>query len=100
MQVGPDHWAWRGGSQEYYGPSWRAAKRATRKRDGVCQKCGISSKELGHALDVHHLVSFRSFGVERHEEANQLDNLIALCRTCHAFTEWGGNRRIPLRIDL
>lgn len=82
---------WRGGYDPYYGPSWRAARRATRRRDKVCVECGISPETLGKQLDVHHLVPFRTFGRDRHAEANQLDNLVALCPTCHLKLEWATN---------
>lgn len=83
---------WRGGRLPYYGPSWRAARRAARRRDRVCQDCGVTPHDLGRALDIHHLISFRSFGVERHTEANTLANLIALCNVCHLTREWAANR--------
>jgi len=94
--TGPDHPSWRGGTFRYYGPSWRAARRAVRERDRACLDCGISPEELNRALDVHHLVPFRSFGVDRHKEANDLNNLIALCNVCHMNFEWETNRRVPL----
>jgi hypothetical protein len=39
------------------------------------------------------LVPFKSFGVERHQEANRLDNLVSLCQLCHLNREWATNRR-------
>ena len=85
-RVGPINPNWRGGSDGSYGPSWSAARRAARKRDKVCQLCGTGPKG-GRALDVHHRVAFKVFGLERHAEANQLDNLIVLCRRCHKTLE-------------
>lgn len=42
-----------------------------------CEVCGAQS------IDVHH-VEFRShFGSKRAAERDHIDNLIALCRTCH-----------------
>lgn len=84
---------WRGGRLPYYGASWQRARRQTRLRDGNCQDCGITPSALGKALDVHHLVPFRAFGVERHREANDLANLVALCPPCHMRWEWTANRR-------
>lgn len=83
---------WTGGHDPYYGPSWHPAKRAVRLRDPICQRCGILPETAGQALDVHHLIPFRAFGVERHAEANALSNLIALCRDCHQIFEWQTNR--------
>jgi 5-methylcytosine-specific restriction endonuclease McrA len=81
---GENSWAWRGGYMPYYGPTWRRARRAVMARDVVCQGCGISAEATGRELDVHHIKLFRTFGVERHAEANQLDNLVLLCFSCHA----------------
>jgi HNH endonuclease len=82
---------WKGGERKYYGPSWRAARRAVRLRDRVCRRCGKTPQENGAALEVHHLIAFREFGVERHGEANDPSNLIALCLVCHRKIE--GTRR-------
>jgi 5-methylcytosine-specific restriction endonuclease McrA len=90
---GENNPGWTGGYEPYYGPSWRPAMRAVRKRDKVCRRCEVSPKELGRALDVHHLTPFKAFGVARHLEANDISNLIALCNTCHLAVEWETNRR-------
>jgi HNH endonuclease len=88
------HWCreanphWRGGFRYYRGASWDAARDAARARDVVCRICGKSAEENGRELDVHHLIPFRLFGLERHEEANQLENLLTLCQCCHAEVEW------------
>lgn len=83
---GKAHGNWRNGNAEgqlSYGPSWVAARRKARERDGRCMDCGRTPAEIGRSLDVHHLVAFRDFGMERHREANALTNLVSLCRTCH-----------------
>lgn len=92
--AGENNWNWQGGYEPYYGPSWRRAMFAVRKRDKVCQACGMTPEENGRALDVHHKTPFRSFGVARHREANRLDNLIALCHDCHLKVEWSTNRQV------
>lgn len=58
------------------GPHWAKIKRDVRRRDGCCRSCGHVGR-----LDVHHIVPFRMF--DDHRDANQLDNLVALCRPCH-----------------
>ena len=93
--VGPANHAWKGGRESYYGPTWRPARRATRSRDKACRRCGKTPKETGKALDVHHLVPFRSFGLARHAEANDISNLIAYCNPCHLLVEWETNRINP-----
>lgn len=87
--AGEDNPLWTGGAPEYYGPSWRAARRAAWERDNEsCTACGRTSEELGQRPIVHHVVPFKSFGVEEHERANQLDNLVCLCRSCHMKVHW------------
>jgi endogenous inhibitor of DNA gyrase (YacG/DUF329 family) len=91
--AGENNPGWTGGYEPYYGPTWRPAMRLVRLRDKVCRDCGISPKELGRQLDVHHRTPFKEFGLARHAEANDPDNLIALCNTCHLKEEWRENRR-------
>lgn len=90
---GANNPSWTGGYEPYYGPSWRSAQRQVRARDTVCQGCGMSPAEQGRALDVHHIVPFKSFGLARHAEANHPDNLVALCVSCHLKADWSENRR-------
>jgi len=78
---------WKGGHEPYYGPNWFRQARITRERDYTCQICG--REEDGRALDVHHIIPFREFGLERYKEANQLSNLITLCRPCHVKADSG-----------
>jgi hypothetical protein len=96
--TGPNHPGWKGGDIRYYGPNWYEQRRQVRKRDSYkCQCCGVSEKKLKQELDVHHIKPFRDFGVENYLEANQLSNLIALCRMCHLGVE---NGNIPLQPRL
>lgn len=74
-----------GGYEPYYGPNWREQRRKARERDNyTCQHCGIHQSELDRALDVHHIISFRVFGLENYIQANDLENLISLCQSCHS----------------
>jgi len=75
----------------YYGKSWAEKRELALVRDN--HECVI----CGHAdlVDVHHIRPFREFGVENHEEANALDNLVCLCRQHHS--KWEG---IPLRPEV
>lgn len=83
---GENHWRWTGGYEPYYGPNWYEQRDKARHRDNyTCQDCGATEEELGQELDVHHLVSFQAFGLERYEEANGLTNLISLCKSCHSI---------------
>lgn len=88
---GSSHPLWKGGKLPFYGDDWPKQRRMARERDHyTCQRCGVTEDELGRKLDVHHKISFRTFGLERHKEANHLDNLIALCPICHKITERDG----------
>jgi DEAD/DEAH box helicase domain-containing protein len=75
-----------------YGPSWAGAKRGALARDGRrCRQCGARQRE-GRSHDVHHLKPFRDFGYVPGENdhdriANDLDNLITLCPSCHQRAE-------------
>lgn len=86
--TGEDNPCWRGGHAPYYGANWLRQQREARKRDNhCCQLCGINEAECRRALDVHHIVPFRFFGIERCREANALSNLISLCDSCHKYAE-------------
>lgn len=85
--------AWLGGYKNYYGPNWRSQQKKARQRDAdTCQSCGVTKAELGKKLDVHHVKPFRLFGYVKGENknyklANDLDNLLSLCSSCHMQTE-------------
>jgi DEAD/DEAH box helicase domain-containing protein len=67
-----------------YGANWQKIRESVRKRDKYqCQVCGVIESIREH--DVHHKIPFRSF--TSIEEANRLENLTTLCRTCHQKVE-------------
>jgi DEAD/DEAH box helicase domain-containing protein len=71
-------------SPNYYGANWQFKREQVRERDHYsCQFCGLP--EHGKAHHVHHIRPFRSFTTP--ELANQLDNLITLCPSCHLRAE-------------
>lgn len=89
---GEDHPRWRPGRRpEYYGPNWFEQRRKALKRDQHrCQDCGITEAEFGESLSLHHIKPFREFELDDgydYEAANQLENLVALCRPCHNTRE-------------
>jgi len=87
LYVGKDNPAWKGGFKKYYGPDWQKQRENARKRDNyTCQLC--KKREDGQELDVHHIVSFREFGLVKYKEANQLNNLTTLCHSCHSNLDW------------
>jgi DEAD/DEAH box helicase domain-containing protein len=74
------------------GPNWTQQRDRARARDDYrCQHCGVAERpERQH--DVHHLRPFRSFGWiagrnDNYRAANELDNLITLCPSCHRRAE-------------
>jgi len=75
-----------------YGPNWSAQREAARARDGRrCRRCGAPERE-GRQHDVHHIIPFRTFGYtpevnDFYKLANQLENLITLCPSCHRRAE-------------
>jgi DEAD/DEAH box helicase domain-containing protein len=76
----------------YRGPNWQQQRDAARARDGYrCRHCGAPERP-DRQHDIHHLRPFRDFGYvpgenEHYRAANQLDNLITLCRVCHRQAE-------------
>lgn len=74
------------------GPNWEQQRNQARERDGYrCVHCGMPERS-GQAHDVHHILPFRTFGYVRGEndrylEANRLENLVTLCRSCHYRVE-------------
>lgn len=79
-------------SPNNYGPNWQKARSAVRARDHyLCTQCG-RREQPDHEHDVHHLVPFRTFGYvprlnENYLAANELDNLVLVCRPCHRRME-------------
>jgi transposase len=93
---GEKHPNWDGGDIYYYGPNWQEQRSKARERDNyTCQSCGIKESEYEKELAVHHITRMRDFKTESgfdYEQANDLDNLVTLCSSCHS--RWEG---IPLR---
>lgn len=79
---GPNSAMYRGGTRQRRGPGWIANRRACRTRDRVCRSCGKTPEQNGQELSVDHVIPWRLFADER--MANDLGNLIGLCRSCHA----------------
>jgi DEAD/DEAH box helicase domain-containing protein len=77
-----------------YGPNWPEQRQRVRARDGHrCTQCG-AAEPPGRQHDVHHLTPFRTFGYvrglnEQYLQANRLENLTLVCRTCHRRLEVG-----------
>lgn len=81
--------SWKGGisKEKYpldYGSNWKRIRKDVIKRDKVCQCCGEDG--TNKILDVHHITKLSKFDTP--EEANSMDNLILLCRSCHRKAEF------------
>ena len=84
--------AWTGDPNDY-GPDWPRIRNAVRARDGFrCQVCG-TPETGGRQHDVHHKIPFRQIArtgaadPALAAQANRLDNLLTLCRSCHRSAE-------------
>ncbi len=67
-----------------YGSDWARIRDRVRARDKYqCQVCGTIETDRQH--DVHHKTPFRAF--TSIEEANRIENLTTLCKTCHRKVE-------------
>lgn len=90
---GENHWAW-AGHDAGYGPNWEQTREDVLARDNYrCQECGMTDtehrEEYGASLSIHHIEPRSAF--DDLEEADVLDNLVALCKPCHLEIE--SNRR-------
>jgi endogenous inhibitor of DNA gyrase (YacG/DUF329 family) len=80
--IGANSPRWRGGSADHRGANWNRQRALANRRDhDTCQHCGLTEPNL----PVHHIRPFRLFSDYR--EANRLENLITLCKTCHGMAE-------------
>lgn len=85
---------WKGGWTFYYGPNMTSQARKARERACFkCQRCRISEDEIGKSLDIHHIIPFKYYNYipeenDNYKLANSLNNLEALCPSCHMITEW------------
>lgn len=78
---GENNPSWRGGYIDNRGENWQIQRVKALDRDGyICQNCGSIEN-----LDVHHIVPYRYF--DDYIEANDLDNLITFCHSCHMGVE-------------
>lgn len=93
---------WAGGKFFYYGPNWCMQKRLARERDSnKCVLCGHHPKIW--YLDIHHIKPFRSFAYipginDNYIQANDLSNLITLCKKCHRAVERNPNLIYKLNV--
>jgi 5-methylcytosine-specific restriction endonuclease McrA len=71
------------------GSNWHRQKTLVRLRDGLaCQICGKKPKVGEKRFDIHHITPYGEFHGDW-KQANQISNLITLCRKCHRRVETG-----------
>jgi len=97
IRKGKQNPQWKGGRFRYYGQNWQEQREKALERDNyTCQKCGLIRnkhyKKYEEDLHVHHKKPRREFiedkfSIEKLEKANQLNNLITLCKSCHRKIE-------------
>lgn len=80
-----------GGAPRKRGRNWKTQSHLALKRDNkTCQICGRKPKRgQKRIVDVHHIVKYRLFNGDW-LKANDLSNLITLCRRCHFMVEFHG----------
>lgn len=80
-----EHPSWRGGTCKLYGKNWGMQRKLTLERDAhACQDCGYTGK--AGSLDIHHITPRRFFS-DDWQAANDLANLVTLCKSCHSTRE-------------
>lgn len=90
LQAGENHPNWKGGTYIRNQKEWKEIRKKARKRDNfTCRRCGIKERELGQKLDVHHIVPLNEGG------RNDLSNLVTLCRSCHSLVEQNKEMEVP-----
>jgi hypothetical protein len=79
---GSNHGNWKGGVVRYHYPAiFKYARKERRKIDNfTCQECRQTEQQLGYPLSVHH--------IDYNKQNNELYNLISLCKSCHAQTNF------------
>lgn len=80
---------YKGGSVISRGMNWKKQAKLARQRDNyTCQVCGRNGWLDRFRVQVHHIIPYRLFN-EDYEKANNLDNLVSLCPSCHPRVEAG-----------
>lgn len=82
FKSGEEHPNWNGGTSFIpYPKEFKLIKNEIRKKyNYTCQQCGFTQKQLDYKLPIHH--------IDFNKNNNFEHNLIPLCRTCHAQTNF------------
>ena len=80
----------RGRFRGYYGRSWEVLREAVMERSGgICERCHKKP-----VVNVHHRLPVRFFAVPN--DANFLENLLAVCKKCHRKEHEEIRKNLPL----
>lgn len=70
-------------TDSWRGHNWKTQSAKVRKRDkSTCQHCKRVKTDRYDYYDVHHIIPYRVFNGD-YKKANELSNLVLLCRSCH-----------------
>ena len=84
-----------------YGPNWNMQRRMVLERDNNrCRTCGAEARP-GNGLHVHHIRPFREYAYvpgknEAYQQANDIENLVTLCPSCHRRADTNQGTRSAL----
>jgi 5-methylcytosine-specific restriction endonuclease McrA len=77
----------------YKSKSWQACRAAAWSRDrGLCQDC-LKSGRITPAEIVHHITELTPQNIGNPSISLNLDNLVSVCRECHAKRHGARQRR-------
>lgn len=76
----------------YHSMKWRNLRNSYIKKHPLCEIC-LAKGKIVPAEDVHHNYSFQNYqGDEMIEAAYDPNNLVSLCKQCHAEMHKGNKR--------
>lgn len=74
----------------YQSSKWKQLRISKLMSNPLCQKC-LQKGKTTLAIDVHHIDSFMNYtGLMRLQKAYDIDNLVSLCKECHALEHLNG----------
>ena len=74
----------------YQSAKWKKLRLAKLMKDPLCEHC-LKEGQTKLAIDVHHRDSFMNYsGLMRLTKAYDIDNLVSLCKECHALEHLNG----------
>jgi 5-methylcytosine-specific restriction endonuclease McrA len=87
---GEQHHNYINGKGNNYGEHWSAIRNSV--LSNAKNNCALCHSNAN--VDVHHIIPYKFFSDSK--SGNKKENLIALCRKCHAKEEWKARGMLPL----